>query len=775
LGGASGTANAYNVSQEGGRMNMTTQNLLVELFVEELPPKALKKLGEAFASTLASSLQSQGLASADAVVTPFATPRRLAAHITALAEQAADKAVSQKLMPVSVGLDASGNATPALLKKLQALGADASAVAGLKRAPDGKAEALFYDSQVTGVLLAAGLQKALEEAIAKLPIPKVMSYQLAQNCDMPGWSSVSFVRPAHKLIALLADKTLAIEVLGLKSGRETLGHRFEAAVSPVVIQDADSYAATLLKDGAVIASFADRRAEIERQLAAAAAKAGAADGTTYTPIDDDALLDEVTALVERPNVLTCAFEKEFLDVPQECLILTMKANQKYFPLLDAAGKLSNKFLVVSNISPADASAVIGGNERVVRPRLADAKFFFDQDRKKTLESRVAGLDKVVYHNKLGTQGDRLERVRAISRDIGLLLGDAELAKNADTAALLAKTDLVTDMVGEFPELQGTMGRYYALNDGLSTDIANAIEDHYKPRFAGDALPRNQAGVVVALADKLETLTGMFCIGNLPTGDRDPFALRRHALGIIRILIERKLEIDLPNLIAIAYRVLRKWLNPSVNSKNGSVDLALLDKKAHVEKFVHGIERDVFTQKLDHILILGGFYGDLTDFIYERFAGTLREQGYSTQEVDAVITLRPERLSDVTKRLQAVRAFAALPEAPALAAANKRISNILKKEENVDATVNAALLQEPAEIALFAAMNDVAPKAKAQLEAGDYTASLQSLAALRVPVDAFFDGVMVNAEDLALRKNRQGLLKTLHEAMNRVADLSKLAT
>ncbi|MEY3783004.1 MAG: hypothetical protein RIS97_1182, partial [Pseudomonadota bacterium] len=392
-------------------MNMTTQNLsanlLVELFVEELPPKALKKLGEAFASTLAASLQSQGLAQADAVATPFATPRRLAAHITAVAAQAADKAVSQKLMPVSVGLDAAGNATPALLKKLQALGADASAVSGLKRAMDGKAEALFYDSQVTGVLLADGLQKAVSEAIAKLPIPKVMSYQLAQNCEMPGWSSVSFVRPAHKLIALHGTDTTAITVLGLKSGRETLGHRFEAAVSPVVIADADSYAATLRKDGAVIASFAERRAEIERQLVAAAAKAGAADGTTYTPIDDAALLDEVTGLVERPNVLTCAFEKEFLDVPQECLILTMKANQKYFPLLDAAGKLSNQFLVVSNISPADASAVIGGNERVVRPRLADAKFFFEQDRKKTLESRVAGLDKVVYHNKLGSQGERI--------------------------------------------------------------------------------------------------------------------------------------------------------------------------------------------------------------------------------------------------------------------------------------------------------------------------------------------------------------------------------
>jgi glycyl-tRNA synthetase beta chain len=712
-------------------MNMTTQNLLVELFVEELPPKALKKLGDAFASTLAASLQSQGLASADAVVTPFATPRRLAAHVTAVAAQAADKAVSQKLMPVSVGLDAAGKATPALLKKLQALGADVSAVAGLKRAMDGKAEALFYDSQVKGATITEGLQKAVTEALAKLPIPKVMSYQLAQNCDMPGWSSVSFVRPAHKLIALLADKTLNITVLGLKSGHETLGHRFEAAVSPVVIKDADSYAATLLKDGAVIASFAERRAEIVRQLKAAAAKAGAADGTNYSPIDDDALLDEVTALVERPNVLTCAFEKEFLDVPQECLILTMKANQKYFPLLDAAGKLSNKFLVVSNISPADASAVIGGNERVVRPRLADAKFFFDQDRKKTLESRVAGLDKVVYHNKLGSQGERILRVRTIAKAIGQQLGGDALAAQADQAANLAKSDLVTDMVGEFPELQGTMGRYYALNDGLSTEVADAIEDHYKPRFAGDTLPRNDVGVVVALADKLETLVGMFSIGNLPTGDKDPFALRRHALGVIRMMTELQLPLDLSGVsscAAIAFP---------------------------------GIQ--------DATLQL------MYTFFYDRFAGMLREQGFSAQEVEAVISQSPERLCDVPKRLAAVRAFAALPEAPALAAANKRISNILKKEENVATTVNAALLKEPAEIALFAAMNDVAPKAKAQFEAGDYTASLQSLAALRAPVDAFFDGVMVNAEDMALRKNRQGLLKTLHEAMNRVADLSKLAT
>ena len=479
---------------------MTTQNLLVELFVEELPPKALKKLGEAFASQLADQLRTQGLTTAESFVTAYASPRRLAAHITHVWLKAADKAVQQKLMPVSVGLNAAGQATPALLKKLQALGADvtdpAAAVAALRQAPDGKAESLFYDSLVTGATLDTGLQKALEETITKLPIPKVMSYQLATDCELPGWTSVHFVRPAHGLIALHGNTVVPVKLLGLNAGNTTQGHRFEAKVSPVVIAHADHYADTLTQDGAVIASFAERRAEIVRQLAAAAAKVGGG----AQVIDDDALLDEVTGLVERPNVLVCEFEAQFLDVPQECLILTMKANQKYFPLLDAQGKLSHQFLVVSNISPEDASAVIGGNERVVRPRLADAKFFFDQDRKKTLESRVGGLDKVVYHNKLGTQGERVERVRAIAKAIGQQLDSAgTLAQAADTAARLAKTDLLTDMVGEFPELQGIMGRYYAQHDGLSPDIAYAIEDHYKPRFAGDELPRNLVGICVALA------------------------------------------------------------------------------------------------------------------------------------------------------------------------------------------------------------------------------------------------------------------------------------
>ncbi|MBK7509996.1 MAG: glycine--tRNA ligase subunit beta [Comamonadaceae bacterium] len=709
---------------------MTTQNLLVELFVEELPPKALKKLGESFAGVLAEQLKVQGLTSADTVVTPYASPRRLAAHISHVWLKAEDKAVQQKLMPVAVGLDAAGHPTAALLKKLGALGADvtdpATLAASLKRAPDGKAEALFYDSLVTGATLDIGLQKALDEAIAKLPIPKVMSYQLETDCELPGWSSVNFVRPAHGLVALHGTTVVPVKALGLSAGHTTQGHRFEAAVSPVVIANADAYADTLARDGAVIASFDARRAEIARQLAAAAEQVGGG----CRPIEDDALLDEVTALVERPNVLVCTFEAQFLDVPQECLILTMKANQKYFPLLDAAGKLTNQFLVVSNISPADASAVIGGNERVVRPRLADAKFFFDQDRKKTLESRVTGLDKVVYHNKLGTQGERMARVRAIARVIGQQLGGETLAQAADTAARLAKTDLLTDMVGEFPELQGIMGGYYARHDGLSEDIAFAIEDHYKPRFAGDELPRNAVGVAVALADKLETLVGMFGIGNLPSGDKDPFALRRHALGVIRMLTEKDLPLDLGALVAGAV--------PAFGDRIADASPAL------------------------------------TDFIYDRLAGSLREQGYSAQEVDAVLALRPQRLGQVGRLLAAVRAFAALPESPALAAANKRIGNILKKAGDVDAHVNPKLLQEPAEQQLFAAMQRFVPEANAQFESGDYTTSLQTLAVLHSAVDAFFDDVMVNAEEMDLRLNRQGLLKCLHDAMNRVADLSRLA-
>ena len=724
---------------------MTTQNLLVELFVEELPPKALKKLGEVFATHLCDQLKVQGLAAPDSRVTPFASPRRLAAHITHVAAKAADKTVRQKLMPVGVALDAGGNATPALLKKLQSMGADPSVVPHIQRVMDGKSEVLVLDTLVTGATLDAGLQKALDDTLSKLPIPKVMTYQLHQGCELPGWSSVQFVRPAHGLVALHGETVVPVSVLGLKAGRSTHGHRFEAACDPIEFASADDYAIDLREEGSVIASFDERRSEIARQLKAAAESLG----NGLHPIEDDALLDEVTALVERPNVLVCQFEQEFLDVPQECLILTMKANQKYFPLLDAAGKLTNRFLVVSNIRPADSSAVISGNERVVRPRLADAKFFFDQDRKKTLESRVGGLAKVVYHNKLGTQGQRSERVRQMAHAIVNQLRMAQVPYTADDkdhfdvldskvqqAARLAKTDLLTGMVGEFPELQGVMGGYYARHEGLRDGVAIAIEDHYRPRFAGDALPRNHTGTVLALADKLETLVGMFGVGNLPTGDKDPFALRRHALGVIRMLVEKQLPLDLPQLLQAASQAFGALLPDPAKSN-----------------------------------------AQLLDFIYERVAGYLREHGASAQEADAVIAARP-MWGEMPKALAAVRAFAQLPEAAALAAANKRIGNILKKagdaEQVVDAHVSEVLLVEEAEKSLYAAMQQVVPQADAHFEAGRYTESLQTLAALRAPVDAFFDDVMVNAEQLDLRLNRQGLLKMLHQAMNRVADLSLLA-
>lgn len=693
-------------------------NLLVELLVEELPPKALKKLGQSFASLMAESIQAQGLAAENAVVSSFATPRRLAVHITDVADKAADKQIAQKLMPVNIGLDADGNATAALMKRLGALGLDKSAVPNLKKEGEGKAESLFLDITKIGTALAEGLQKSLDETLTKLPIPKVMTYQIND-----GWESVNFVRPAHGLVALHGSDVVTVNALGLTAGNTTNGHRFEAKSPVITLKSADTYEEQLKTEGAVIANFETRKADIAAQLQAAAKKEG------LTPIEDEDLLDEVTALVELPNVLLGEYEVEFLEVPQECLILTMKANQKYFPLLDSEGKLTSKFLITSNIMPVDPSAVIGGNERVVRPRLADAKFFFDQDRKKTLESRLEGLSKVVYHNKLGSQGERNARVVKIAATLAGKLGDSQSISKVEMAARLSKADLITDMVGEFPGLQGIMGRYYAQHEGIDEEVAYAIEDHYKPRFAGDELPRSQVGICVALADKLETLVGLFSIGEKPTGDKDPFALRRQALGIIRMLIDGKLPLSLDDIMQIAF-------------KQFSNDDALAAVKA---------------------------------FCFDRLSVNLRDQGASTLEVDAVLSLKPELLTEVPQRLEAVRTFATLAEAPALAAANKRVSNILKKiDGEVTANIDEALLQEPQEKALAAALAQVKPEADKHFERGDYTASLQALASLKAPVDDFFDNVMVNADDAALKANRQGMLATLHQAMNRVADLSKLA-
>jgi glycyl-tRNA synthetase beta chain len=725
----------------------TARSLVVELLVEELPPKSLKKLAERFAEGLAENLRKQGLIADGAVVTPFGSPRRLAIHLSEVLSRAPDKSVLKKLMPVSVGLDGNGSPTPALLKKLRSIcGEDACPpISELKRAPDGKTEALFLDTVIPGATLTEGLQAALDEALDNLPIARMMTYQLGD-----GWSTVNFVRPAHGLVALHGAEVVQITALGLPAGRQTLGHRFEAKTHPVILGDADSYAQQLETEGAVIASFPLRRAEVERQLLAAAGREGLELNC------DDALLDEVTALVERPNVLVGRFDPEFLAVPQECLILTMKSNQKYFPLLDANGKLSHKFLIIANICPAEPDAVMAGNERVLRSRLADAKFFFNQDRKKTLASRVEGLQRVVYHNKLGTQAERVERIWAIAQAIGLQLGGNELAAKAGEAAMLAKADLLTDMVGEFPELQGIMGRHYAMHDGLSEDVADAIEDHYKPRFAGDSLPRNMIGICVALADKLETLGGMFGIGQIPTGDKDPFALRRHALGVIRILIEKELPLPLNTLLEYAKGVFGNRIN---------------DPSEILSEFIYERLRYYFSpgtgeEQTGEQMTRLHQQGDMKPASYRL--------SFSPQEIDAVLALRPESLGDIRKRLLAVRAFAALPEAESLAATNKRVGNILRKANgSVAGKIDSTLLHAPAEQTLHSELERIRPQADAAFAAGNYGVSLQTLAALKTPVDAFFDSVMVNTEDEALRRNRLALLAQLHQTMNRVADISRL--
>ena len=692
-------------------------SLLIELHTEELPPKALKSLSEAFATGVEQGLRARHLLSDDSAATAYGAPRRLAVHITHVLKRSPDQSFRQKLVPAAIGLDALGNATQALLKKLAALGIDADHKL-LKREHDGKQDVLFYEGVREGSTLIAAMQPILDEALEKLPIPKVMSYQLED-----GVTTVQFVRPAHRLVALLGHEPLPLRALGLTAGTKTFGHRF-LSQGEIAVHSADTYAEQLEREGRVIASFEARRARIAEQVRAAAARLNA------QPLMPDDLLDEVTALVEWPVVYESGFEAEFLAVPQECLILTMQTNQKYFALQDATGKLLHRFLLVSNLETKDPAAIIAGNARVLRARLADARFFYDQDRKATLESRIPGLASVVYHSKLGSQLERVERVTGIAVEIAKLLGVDET--HVERAARLAKADLRTLMVGEFPELQGIMGTYYARHDGEAQDVADAIEEHYHPRFAGDELPASMTGTCVALADKLETLVGLFGIGEKPTGDRDPFALRRHALGVLRMLIEKKLALALDALRAIAAR---------------------------------GFASAKSWQPADE---------ELSAFLYDRLRGLLREDGYTAHEVEAVVSLLPQRLDDIRQRLAAVRAFMQLAEADSLAAANKRIGNILKKAGAVPRAFDPALLFEPAEKQLAAAFEAVRPTAEQLFARGDYAGMLQALAPLKLPVDRFFDDVMVNVEDARLRDNRLALLAQLRAQMNRVADLSLLA-
>jgi glycyl-tRNA synthetase beta chain len=697
-----------------------SDTLIVELLTEELPPKALPRLGEAFAAGIEAGLRRRGFLGDGSKTTPHATPRRLAVSITKVADSVTEPARPVALLPINIAFNDEGKPTPALDKAIKTkTGFDTAAdvpAERLERRSDGKLERLYYIEDPILIRLRSALQESLEEAIDKLPIPKLMSYQ------GPDGSTVKFARPAHKLLALHGEHVMSVEVLGLTAANLTDGHRFLSHTN-IEIKNAEAYAPTLEGTGKVLPSFADRRAKIVTGLEHAAEHAQI--------IMPDALLDEVTALVEWPVVYAGTFDRAFLDVPQECLILTMQQNQKYFALADDAGKLKHRFLLVSNIETKDPAAIIQGNERVLRARLADAKFFYDQDRKTPLAARVDKLRGIVYHNKLGTQSDRTARLRLVASRIAPMLGvDPALA---DRAALLAKADLVTDMVGEFPELQGTMGRYYAQHDGESAEVADAIAEHYLPRYAGDALPAAGVAQSVALADKLEALAGMFEIGQLPTGDRDPFGLRRAALGVIRILIERKRRLSLSGLVDVAFDALAQQRTVSR-------------------------PREV-----------------VLDFLYERLRGYLRDRGYTANQVAAVVDSRPDCIDDLPERLEAVRAFEALPEALSLSAANKRIVNILRKAQGEGGgAVDLSVLVDGAERALHAAFDQLRPIVASRVADGDFSAALRALASTKPTVDRFFDDVMVMADDPKIRGNRLALLREVSATMNRVADISKLA-
>ncbi|MGQ0509735.1 MAG: glycine--tRNA ligase subunit beta [Betaproteobacteria bacterium] len=677
--------------------------LLVELLTEELPPKSLRVLSVAFCDALAEDLRQDGFLCDESVVMSFATPRRLAIRISLVRESAPDRAEEHKGPPAS----APSAAVEGFARK------HGVTVSDLVQIDTAKGKIFACRKVAKGSHLGTSLDSMVEDALRKLPVAKLMRW---------GSGEAQFVRPVHGLVMLHGAKIVPGTVLGLQSRNATRGHRFMGK-GAITIAGADSYERQLLEDGMVVADFNTRKAAIDAALQAEATRQGGSLG------EYSALLDEVAALVEHPSVYVGEFDRAFLDVPQECLILTMRQNQKYFPLFDGAGKLQPKFLIVSNMKVSDPRHIVGGNQRVVRPRLEDARFFYNQDRRQRLEERVPMLDKVVYHNKLGTQHRRMERVRLFAGKIARVLGADPLL--AERAAELAKADLLTGMVGEFPELQGVMGRYYALHDQEPAEVADAIEAHYRPRFAGDKLPEGKVACAVALADKLDAIAGLFSIGQQPTGDKDPFGLRRAALGVVRILVEHKLHLSL-----------------------------------------HELAKAAFEPFESHTPI------ELVQFVNDRFTGYLKEQGYSTLQVDAVLNRNVTNLGLVPKQLEAVKAFQALPEAESLAAANKRIANILKQAEAKGETpvnANAAAFTDPAEQTLHEAIRAAAERARPLYESGDYTGYLKSFAVLKAPVDAFFENVMVMTEDEKVRRNRLALLRDLREAMNRVADIAKLAT
>jgi len=709
--------------------------LLVEIFTEELPPKSLKRLGESFSSNIIKRLASLGLVSHQVPYKSFATPRRLAVLIEDVLDKAPDIAVKEKLLPVSIALLENGQASPPLIKKLASLGVHEIILANLERQGEGKNEAFYIELNKAGVSLATGLQEAIDFSISQLPIAKTMHYQIHPGTQHE--IAVQFVRPAHRLIALHGKNIVPVSALGLPSGRTTFGHRF-LSNGPLEISHANQYEDTLLTEGKVLANYQERLNSIKSQLTSQAGQ--------YSVLMPDALLEEVASLVEWPIVYACKFEKEFLDVPQECLILTMQTNQKYFALTDTEGKLVNRFLIVSNIETATPDSIITGNERVVRPRLSDAQFFYQQDRKNPLINRFEELSKVVYHNKLGNQKERILRISAISQYISefLSLHFADIASVKQEyisycarAAMLMKADLLTDMVGEFPELQGIMGRYYAVHDQENNEVAAACAEHYLPRFAGDQLPSSRVGLILALADKLETIVGIWGIGLAPTGEKDPYALRRHALGVCRLIVENNLPLNLQDLLQYT-----------------------LKQFESIE-----VQKNVLVPEVLH-------------FIKERLKSYVKDsQGiiFSSEEIESVLANIDGQLNEVPKKLLAVHAFQQLPEASILANANKRLNNILKKNtaENTGA-INPQIFDQAAEKKLFSTLQEIEPLLAEAFIAQDFQLSLQLLTKVSLPIEEFFADVMVMDPDLSKRQNRLALLSKLYQQMNQVADLSQLA-
>jgi len=690
--------------------------LLIEFITEELPPISLKELGQRFGQLLMQGLQEQSLVN-DSDMRVFSTPRRLGVKILNVADRSEDKKKLIKLMPEKIGFDEKGQSTQALSKKLQSLNETDEAISRIKKEDEKGQTILYIEKNIAGINLEDILSKIINDCINQLPIKKMMSYQLED-----GWTSVNFVRPIKNLLVLHGKKIPKVSLLGFEANNKSLGHRFESKEKLLNIDHADNYERILLEKGGVIANFNQRKEKIYTDIILAAKSFK----EELHIIDDEALLNEVTALVEMPNILIGSFEERFLKIPQECLILTMKVNQKYFPLFDKSNQLTNHFIIVSNLTPNDPTNIIRGNEKVIRPRLADARFFFDQDKKQSLKSLSKKLSSIVYHNKLGTQAERAGRVGLILKHISEELEFKEDINYVEFA-LISKADLLSHMVAEFPELQGVMGAIYASEDVQYKNIASAIEDHYKPKFSGDSLPRNSFGDRAALAEKFETLIGLFSINEQPTGDKDPFSLRRNAIGIIRILLEKNIPLNFSNLI---------------------------DKHTPKDKKDSG--------------------NSLKTFIYERLSNYLKDINFTSNEVDAVISLKPCRLNDVVRKLEAIKKFSNLEQSKDLASANKRVSNILKKYTGSIGKVDESLLSETEEIRLFKTITKLNPIIIEDLGEKNFVGALNSLVNLKNPIDEFFENVMVNSKDEKIKMNRHNLLKHLHTSLNSVADISKLA-